>query len=195
MVLVSKWMYDLMYRFSTPSWEGRGVPPEVAALAENGRKQGRVLDLGCGTGKHSIYLAQQGFTVVGVDFSTKAIELARRNARRVGAAADFFTGDVTRLEFLHEPFDLVLDVGCFHGLDAPGRARYAAHLARLTRPGSTFLLWAFSSSSHFGIGLDPDMAPGYFEPYFALNRAEPGDFNGRASTWYRFDRTTVTSQG
>lgn len=195
MVLVTKWMYDLMYRFSTPSWEGRGVPPEVTALAENGRERGRALDLGCGTGKNSIYLAQQGYTVVGVDFSTQAIELARRNARRAGAAVDFFTGDVTRLDFLAEPFDVVLDVGCFHSLDAAGRAQYAAHMARLTRPGSTFLLWAFSSSSHFGIGLEPGVAPGYFSPYFALNRAEPGAFNGRPSAWYWLDRTTVTSKG
>ena len=195
MVSIPKWMYDLMYRFSTPSWDGRGVPPEVMALAGNGREPGRALDLGCGTGKNSIYLAQQGFTVVGVDFSGKAIELARHKARRADAAVEFHTGDVTRLEFLDEPFEVVLDVGCFHSLDGAGRVRYAAHLARLTRPGSKFLLWAFDQSSHFGLGLRPDAAPDYFAPDFALNRAEPGAFNSRASTWYWFDKKTATSRG
>jgi SAM-dependent methyltransferase len=185
-----------MYRFSTPAWEGHGVPPEVRALAGNGREPGRALDLGCGTGTNSIYLAQQGFTVVGVDFSGKAIELARRKARQAGVAVDFHTGDVTRLDFLNEPFEAVLDVGCFHGLDAVGRARYAAHLARLTRPGSTFLLWAFGPSSHFGVGgVQPEAALEYFAPHFLLSRAEPGTFNGRASSWYWFSRGMVTSSG
>lgn len=56
---------------------------------------------------------------------------------------DFRVGDVTRPGFLHEPFDVVLDIGCFHGLDAAGHAGYGGHLARLTHLGSVFLLWGF----------------------------------------------------
>ncbi|HET7089774.1 MAG TPA: methyltransferase domain-containing protein [Anaerolineae bacterium] len=65
----SRWFYDLSYRFSKPDWDTGLTPPEVIAEVENGRSPGRALDLGCGTGTHTIYLAQHGFSVVGVDFS------------------------------------------------------------------------------------------------------------------------------
>lgn len=189
MARVYQWMYDLMYRFSKPNWERDIVPPQVAALVEQHGGQGRALDLGCGTGMHSIYLAQRGFSVVGVDFSPKAIALARDKACRAGAAVDFQTGDVTRLDFLREPFEVVLDVGCFHGLDAAGRARCAGHLARLTRPGSTFLLWAFDPSSHRGIAVTQQEAQHCFAPHFAVIRIEHDLFNQRASTWYWLSRS------
>jgi SAM-dependent methyltransferase len=189
MARVYQWMYDLMYRFSKPNWERDVVPPQVAALVEKYSGQGRVLDLGCGTGTHSIYLAQHGLAVVGVDFSTKAIEMARNKARQVGADVDFQIGDVTRLDFLREPFDVVLDMGCFHGLDGAGRARYARHLARLTRSGSTFLLWAFDLALNFDIAVTQQEAQQYFAPHFVVSRIEHDLFNGRASTWYWFSRS------
>jgi len=189
MARVYQWMYDLMYRFSKPNWERDVVPPQVASLVEKNGGQGRALDLGCGTGTHSIYLAQHGFAVVGVDFSPKAIAMARDKARQAGAAVDFRTGDVTRLEFLLEPFDVVLDIGCFHGLDAAGRARYAEHLARLSRSGGTFLLWAFDLSSHLGIAVAPEQAQQYFAPHFVVSRIEHDLFQQRASIWYWFSRS------
>jgi SAM-dependent methyltransferase len=188
MTSVYKWMYDLTYRFSKPRWDGDNVPPEVVALVENNGERGRALDLGCGTGTHAIYLAQHGFTVVGVDFSPTAIERARDKARQAGIAVDFRIGDVTRLEFLREPFEVVLDVGCFHGLDAAGRTRYAGHLARLTRPGSAFLLWAFDRPSRFGIALTREEAQRYLAPQFVARRIEPSLLHQRASNWYWFSR-------
>jgi SAM-dependent methyltransferase len=189
MARVYQWMYDLMYRFSKPNWERDVVPPQVAALVEEHGGQGRALDLGCGTGTHSIYLAQHGFTVVGVDFSPKAIGLARDKARQAGAAVDFQIGDVTRLEFLLEPFGVVLDMGCFYVLDAAGRVRYAGHLARLTRSGSTFLLWAFDPSSHRGIAVTQQEVQQCFAPHFVVSRIEHDLFHQRASTWYWLNRS------
>jgi SAM-dependent methyltransferase len=188
MTRVYQWMYELTYRFSKPNWERDVVPSQVASLAEKQGGQRRALDLGCGTGAHSIYLAQHGLTVVGVDYSRKAIEMARDKARRAGASVDFQIGDVTRLDFLREPFDVVLDVGCFHGLDAAGRVRYASHVARLTRQGSTFLLWAFDRASHLGIAVTPEEARQSFAPTFVTSRIEPEMFQQRSAAWYWFTR-------
>lgn len=188
------WMrlfFEWMYRFSKPPWDTGITPPEVVAWVESGGvKKGRALDLGCGTGTNAIYLAQHGFKVVGVDFSSKAIALARAKAQRAGAAIDFRVGDVTRLDFLQEPFDFVLDVGCFHGLDASGRERYAASLARLTHPGSVFMLYAFAPRPRFfrTIGLSPEQVEKTFAKNFALNRVEHGEDRERASAWYWFGR-------
>ncbi len=109
--------FDFQYRFSKPLWDSGITPPEVVALIESGKITGRALDLGCGTGTNSIYLARHGLTVVGVDFSAKAIATARDKTRRAGVAVDFRSADVTRLDFLTEPYDLVLDIGCFHAID------------------------------------------------------------------------------
>ncbi len=190
--------FDFQYRFSKPPWDSGITPPEVVALIESGKIRGRALDLGCGTGTNSIYLAQHSLSVVGVDFSVKAIATARDKARRAGVAVEFHSADVTRLDFLTEPFNFVLDIGCFHAINGTGRARYAEHIARLTRPGSVFMLYAFSPRApdqpgHLirvrNVGVTPEQVRQTFAPQFALERIEHGaDFGDRASAWFWFRR-------
>lgn len=188
MSTVFKWIYELIYQFSKPNWDGDTIPQEIAALSNNNGIGNRVLDLGCGTGTHAIYLAQQGYTVVGVDFSSKAIALARQKARQAGAIVDFRIGDVTRLNFLNDPFDIVLDVGCFHGLSKAERKKYAQNLARLTHQGSLFLLWAVKGDDHFGIGMNPEEIGLSLSPNFELNRTQNTTYLSRNSAWYWFYR-------
>lgn len=190
--------FDLQYRFAKPPWDSNITPPEVVAFVERDPTRGRALDLGCGTGTNSIYLAQHGFVVVGVDFSSKAIATARAKARRANVAIDFHVADVTRLDFLREPFDFVLDIGCLHAIDAAGRACYADHLARLTRVGAVFMLYVFSPrpSTERGhllrlrnVGITPDEVQRLCAAYFALEHIEHGaDRDARASAWYWFRR-------
>ena len=135
--MLNKLMFDLQYRFSKPRWDSGVTPPEVVALIGGGVAPGRALDLGCGTGTNSIYLAQHGFSTVGVDYSPKAIATARDKAMRAGVAVDWHVADVTRLEFLNSPFDFVLDLGCLHTINPADRIRYAANLERLMRSGKS----------------------------------------------------------
>ncbi len=190
--------FDLQYRFSKPRWDSGVTPPEVVALIEGGSIHGRALDLGCGTGTNAIYLAQHGLSVVGIDFSPKAIATARDKAQRAGVTVDLHVADVTRLDFLREPFDFVLDLGCFHAIDPAERGRYAENLARLTRPGSVFMLYAFSPRPPDqpgpliqirNVGATPEQVQQTFASHFALTRIERGaDRGGRASAWYWFRR-------
>lgn len=69
----------------------------------------RVLDLACGSGRHSLELARQGFTVFGVDISPELIELARGEAVAQELEATFIEGDLRELEFADE-FDIVLNL-------------------------------------------------------------------------------------
>jgi SAM-dependent methyltransferase len=186
----SQWFYNTMYRFTKPDWDTGVTPPEVTSAAKNYDQSGRVLDLGCGTGTSSIYLAQQGWHVVGVDFSPKAIELAQDKAQRAGVNVELHLGDVSRLDFLHEPFDLILDIGCLHGLDHASRMRYAEQLQRLTHRGSEFLLFGFARPAFFGrYHLKPDEVHALFEPAFALNHVRPASNRDRDDVvWYDLTR-------
>jgi cyclopropane fatty-acyl-phospholipid synthase-like methyltransferase len=187
-----KYFFEIQYRFSKPRWDTNITPPEVVETIERGTvKPGRALDLGCGTGTNAIYLARAGFEVVGVDFSPKAIAAARAKARRANIAMDLHTGDVTRLEFLREPFDLVLDIGCFHSVEPSRRKNYAAEIARLTQPGAWFMLYAFTPRPMFlrQVGATVEEVKQTFGENFALERVAQGVDRGElASAWFWFRR-------
>src|SRR5689334_18211647 len=130
------------YLRNNAPWNTGIVPPEIVALASK-LPPGRALDLGCGTGTSSLYLAGRGWKVTGVDFIPQPIRHARNKAKASGISADFYVADVTHLDFLQGMFDLVIDVGCLHNLTPDQRQLYAAELARLTEPGGTYALYAF----------------------------------------------------
>jgi 2-polyprenyl-3-methyl-5-hydroxy-6-metoxy-1,4-benzoquinol methylase len=90
MTVIDQVLYDLMYRFSKPGWDDSNIPAQVAQLASHKSKTRTALDLGCGTGTHSIYLAQQGFAVTGVDLSPTAIRRVRAKADQAKVKPEFF---------------------------------------------------------------------------------------------------------
>ncbi|MGQ9550520.1 MAG: SAM-dependent methyltransferase [Roseiflexus sp.] len=159
-------------------WDQELPPPEVIALAAE-CPPGRLLDLGCGTARACIYLAARGWQADGVDFVPEAIALAEERVRRAGVVdrVRLFTASVTDLSFLREAYDLVLDVGCMHGMTGEELQAYVAEVTRLTRPGGMYLLFA-----HLNDGTSSEMArwiakgevERLFLPAFAVERVEYG---------------------
>jgi SAM-dependent methyltransferase len=184
--MIRRLMFNVMYRAGTPRWDTNVTPPELVELAER-LPAGRALDLGCGTGTNAIYLAERGWDVAGVDFVGKAIAAARRKAEAAGVTIEFRQGDVTRLESLEGPFDLAVDIGCFHGVPEDRRAAYVAGLRRLLRPGATFLLYAFNPVRVFAgltAGLTKDDVLACFADGFESVKIEAG--TSPPSAWYTF---------
>lgn len=187
----TRWFYRLRY-LGRPPWDTGVTPPELVSVVEGGVvPPGRALDLGCGTGTNVMYLARHGFEAIGVDYVPRAIAQARRKAEEAGVEATFIVGDVTDLSFLEGPFDLVLDLGCFHGLSSEGKLGYAQGVSRLTRPGSLFLLYAWGPRRFLfrELGVTQDQVERLFAPAFRLRQAShgPGRFTGSA-TWYTLER-------
>jgi SAM-dependent methyltransferase len=188
-------------------WDSGIVPPEIVTWVEtaesDGLPPGRALDLGCGTGTTALYLAARGWDVVGVDFAPNAIHRARREARQrsLAGTAHFRSADVSRPDLLAgvARFDLLVDVGCLHGLTLPQLAGYAANVTRLARPGAVFLLYAFapglSRNGQRWTGIDVDELKTLLDPAFELVDHTVGEevTAPRPSAWYTFRRTGLVS--
>jgi ubiquinone/menaquinone biosynthesis C-methylase UbiE len=67
----------------------------------------KVIDIGCGTGRHAIELAKRGYTVTGIDLSESQLVRAREKAKAAGVAVDFYRHDARELPFENE-FDLAI---------------------------------------------------------------------------------------
>ncbi|MFA7335538.1 MAG: class I SAM-dependent methyltransferase [Candidatus Obscuribacterales bacterium] len=82
------------------------IPRIAEELNKSGAK--RVLDLGCGSGWLAVYLARQGFEVVGVDVSAQAINLANTWASQEDLKISFEVGDASQLQYQAGSFDAVV---------------------------------------------------------------------------------------
>jgi SAM-dependent methyltransferase len=144
--------YAIAYRLGLTPWEqaGRGGAEQLTALfarEEEGRTApfGAALDLGCGTGAHSVELARRGWQVTGVDAIGAAVDKARARARDEGVDVRFVQGDVTALrpEDVGTDVRFFLDVGCFHGLKDDERAAMGERVTACAAPDATLLMLAF----------------------------------------------------
>ena len=129
---------------SAPPWDIGRPQPEFASLAAAGRLVGDLLDVGCGTGEHSLLAAAGGANVLGIDLAAAAVERARVKAVERGLSARFEVGDVLTMSLPAAGFDTVIDSGCFHSFDDSGRSRYVDVLRRVTRDGGVVYLACFS---------------------------------------------------
>lgn len=140
-------VYRAFYLVRLPIWERRISPSDLIQLVEGPRAltPARALDLGCGTGTDSIYLARHGWSVTGVDMVPEALAIASRNAATAGVDVQFVRGDVTHLPNLIDgSFDLLLDFGCFHTLPADLRPTYIDAVSDVAAPGAILLLYGFA---------------------------------------------------
>jgi SAM-dependent methyltransferase len=111
---------------------------------------GAILDIGCGPGWTSLFLARAGYEVVGVDISERMIEIARERGRREHLAADFVVGDMEDLDLGRRDFDGVLFFDCLH--HCPGYAEALKRAHAHLHPGGHIVLmettWLHRYSPH-----------------------------------------------
>jgi SAM-dependent methyltransferase len=171
-------VYRAFYLAGLRIWERQIPPSDLIDLVEGPEAlaPGRALDLGCGTATDSIYLAQHGWDVTGVDMVPEALAIARRNAAGAGMRASFVQGDVTRLrDAVHGTFDLLLDFGCFHTLPPDQRPAYVDCVSAVAAPGATFLLYGFARPPRLApmqAGVSLDEVRQRFGPRWTIESAE-----------------------
>lgn len=149
-----------------PPWDIGRPQPAFLALAQGGSIRGRVLDVGCGTGEHTLMAAGLGLEATGIDAAPTAIAIAERKARERGQSARFLVWDALDLASLGERFDTVLDSGLFHVFDDDDRRAFVDNLRAVIRPGGCYFMLCFS-----------DLQPGDFGPRRVTREEIRASFN------------------
>jgi SAM-dependent methyltransferase len=136
----------------------KGTDQEVAFLLDllELPEGARVLDVGCGPGRHAIELAKAGLAVTGVDVSQRFLDIAADRARAAGVAAGFFVCDARRMPFGDE-FDGVISLcqGGF-GLMGDDDSLVLRRMAEAARPGGRVV--ATASNAYFVSSHIPERA-------------------------------------
>lgn len=189
--MIQRFIYEFHYLVKNAPWDTGISPPELTDFLAK-KPEGRALDIGCGTGTNAITIALHGWDVVGIDLSSIAIARARRKAKRASVDINFHQGDATKIDGISGPFDLILDIGCFHGLPADSRKIHEANLRRLLVPGGTFLLYTWLKANEADRSWSPteQQIRKLLENSFDFMQVEHGeDKHGkRSSAWFTFRR-------
>ncbi|MDT5234224.1 MAG: hypothetical protein QOF47_211 [Mycobacterium sp.] len=145
--------FDEAYRSGSPPWVIGEPQPAIVELERVGGISSKVLDVGCGTGEHTILLTRLGYDVLGVDFAPHAVEQARANAGAKGLDARFEVADAMNLG---EPgYQTIVDSALFHIFDDADRTRYVRSLHAAVRPGGLVHALALSDA---GRGFGPQVS-------------------------------------
>jgi SAM-dependent methyltransferase len=145
--------FDDAYKTRSAPWVIGEPQPAIVELERAGWIHSKVLDVGCGTGEHTILLTRLGYDVLGVDFAPHAVEQARANAADKGVDARFEVADAMNLG---EPgYQTIVDSALFHIFDDADRAKYVNSLHTAILPGGLVHVLALSDA---GRGFGPQVS-------------------------------------
>ncbi len=135
----------------------------------------RILDVGCGTGRHAVALARMGFQVTGVDLSPNMLAIAAQNAAAAGVAIDLRESDAQTISFDNE-FDAAVCL-CEGSLSLVGSAddpidhdqRILTNICNALKPGATFITTVLNAYRRIREATDQDVESGTFNPVTLVN--------------------------
>ena len=192
-------LFRVFYRLGFTPWDGHPLPTSLTNLIEGDHtpSPGKALDIGCGTGDNSIYLARHGWHVTGVDYVQRAVDRARAKASASGVDVRFEQADVTRLceEGIGSDFELIVDNGCLHGMNDEDRSDYVREVTATAAAEARLLLVELIPGGSYGVpGIEPSEVARRFEDTWTplSSGSEPAmDHNGKdPGRYYLFQRAS-----
>ena len=138
-------------------WETGQPSPDLVDLFKKKfiRKGTKVLDVGCGLGTQTRFMAKKGAMVTGIDIAQTAVKRAReqllkdkefRSQEGDGHPANFVVGDVCKMPFPNASFEFVYDRGCYHHLNSKQREEYGREVARILSPNGILHMLIFAGT-------------------------------------------------
>jgi SAM-dependent methyltransferase len=165
-----------------PPWSIGEPQPELAALIEQGKFHGDVLDAGCGEAAISLHLAERGFTTVGLDQSPTAIELAKAEAAKRGLAnAAFDVADISDFGGYDGRFGTIVDSTLFHSMPVELREGYQRSIVRAAAPGASYFVLVFDKAGMPDSPANPvteDELRDIVSKYWAIDEIRPARIHG-----------------
>ncbi|MCX8193917.1 MAG: class I SAM-dependent methyltransferase [Candidatus Pacearchaeota archaeon] len=114
---------------------------------ENRNLRLKILDIGCGNGKHMILAAKSGIDAYGIDISPIAIKLAKKSAANKKVKVNFKVGNALSMKFPKNYFDAIIDFSCFTHISKPYWNKYFKQVLRVLKPEGYYLLSVWSKNS------------------------------------------------
>lgn len=149
MIKSKAWQWEMVEKdneyWNTPA-------PEIYFLCENWKQKGfkDFLDIGCGYGRNTIFMAKRGYTVSTFDLSERSVEVTRQKAMEQGAALkDIRVADMLNLPYGDESFDCVLALNVISHTDQKGFGRILSEIKRVLRPGGEAYFTVGSKESYW----------------------------------------------
>ncbi|OBA97736.1 methyltransferase type 12 [Mycobacteriaceae bacterium 1482268.1] len=192
-------VFKTLYRFGFTPWDGHPIATSLRDLIEGAHAlpAGTALDVGCGTGDNSIYLARLGWQVTGVDYVARAVDKARAKASAEGVDIRFEQADVTDLcsAGLGANFGLIVDSGCLHGMSDDDRCDYVREVTAAAAPDARLHIVAFIPGATYGVpGIEPDEVKRRFATGWTLltsgSESEMDRSGKDAARYYVFQRAS-----
>lgn len=153
------------------------------------------IDLGCGIGNYAIYFATKGFTVTGIDISSAAIEIAKKNAKEKNIKCNFLVADlIGDLGDVGQDYEFAYDWELLHHISPEKRLIYVKYIFNLLKPNGIYVSVSFSEKDpYFGgqskIRKTPIGTTLYFsseielkelfEPYFKIDELKTIEIRGK----------------
>jgi len=132
--------WDERYRTGELPWDtGRPDLHLVSLISKWPLVRGKALDIGCGTGTNSLWLARQGFEATGLDVSAEAIAQARQRAGAQEVDCTFVCDDFLTSDMAANSLAFAFDRGCLHTIAGEQRGGFVKKVAKLLLPGGLWL--------------------------------------------------------
>jgi SAM-dependent methyltransferase len=196
--------YDRAKNWQQLSWAHTEQTLFLADICKK-RGSGRALDIGCGAGTDSIFLAKEEWDVTSLDFVAKAVEMTEKRAKEAGVSVTPVVADVLDWEPPHK-YDLVLDHGLLHNMSPQNHSLYRQQLFKAMGDDADFVIvhWLKTHPSQPVTMVGPNrasreeikdfFAPEMIERYFAVEEIEDlpwfvGAGLSQATLWFKRNNT------
>jgi ubiquinone/menaquinone biosynthesis C-methylase UbiE len=137
---------------SNPPWDIGRPQKAFKRLSKELNINGRILDVGCGTGENTLLFAKLGFDIIGIDYVNDAINEARYKAKKQGINAKFHIINALELSKLEKKFDVVIDSGLFHTFSNLERTLFRISLSKVLSVDGMYYMLCFSNNEPPGFG-------------------------------------------
>jgi SAM-dependent methyltransferase len=135
-------LYDMAETPEDLPWHEADPPALLVKALDQRDTPGTALDLGCGSGTYSIYMAERGYRVTAIDFMPEAIAMLQTRLAGRDLAIDAIQADVGQWN-AGKSFDVVLDIGCLHTPGTIELSAYKTQLLNWLAPGGDLILLHF----------------------------------------------------